>query len=78
MPTGVTYGVLSSNALYVIVTMLVVLGGYSPLHLLWLFPVAYAAGFLILVPPFKSILILLGRIYASICCIGLKRSGASS
>ena len=67
---GVTYAVLSTNALYVIATIVVVLGGYSPLHLLWSFPAAFVAGFLTLIPPFKSVLVPLGKVYVTICCVG--------
>lgn len=74
--TGITYAVLSSNALYVVVTLMVMMRGYSFLHLLWLFPLAFVAGFLVLVPPFKWILVPLGRVYASVWCIGLSRTSA--
>ena len=71
---GTTYTVLSTNALYVLATIGVVLGGYSPLHLLWLFPIAFFAGFLSMAPPFNGVLVPLGKAYATVCCIGVKKT----
>jgi len=42
----------------------------SPLHLLWLFPISFAAGFLSLEFPF-SLLSIPGSLFGRLCCIGL-------
>jgi len=44
--------------------------GFSPFHLLWMFPVSFVLGMLSFVFPF-SLLSVLGRTFGTICCIGL-------
>jgi hypothetical protein len=65
---SITYAVLASNALYLLA---VVAFGYSPLNLIWLFSLAFVAGFLVLLPPFSWLLITLGKAYSPLSCIGL-------
>lgn len=68
---SVTYGVICSNVFYFSVTLGVLIIGYSPFHLLWLFPLSFVLGFLTLVSPFSAVLIPLARIYSTLCSLGL-------
>ena len=68
---AVTHVVLSSNAMYVIATVTVVVFDLSPLHLLWLFPVAFVVGLMSLLPPFSWAIVPLGKIYGTVCCVGV-------
>ena len=68
---SVTYAVMCSNLFYCLAILGTLIIGYSPFHLLWIFPLAFLLGFLTLAFPFSEVLIPLARLYGQICCLGL-------
>ena len=66
-PTKMT---INMTMLFTIWVLAVPLFGFSPFHLLWLFPLSYILGMLSLAFPF-SLLSIPGYMYATLCCLGL-------
>jgi hypothetical protein len=56
--------------LFVAQAIAVAVFGPSPLHFLWMIPVAFILGFMSIAFPF-SLISPLGRLYGNLCCIGL-------
>jgi hypothetical protein len=50
--------------------------GFSPFHLLWMFPISFILGMLSFAFPF-SLLSVPGRTFGTICCIGLTERQSS-
>jgi len=69
---GITYGVIFSNLCYLLAMVAILVGDYSPFHLLWLFPASWAAGFFTLIPPFSYLANFLARLYGHIVSVGLR------
>jgi len=66
-PTRMTVNI---TMLFTLSVLAVPLFGFSPFHLLWIFPASWVFGMLSLTFPF-SLLSIPGELYASICCTGL-------
>jgi len=56
--------------LFAVQAAVVAIFGLSPLHFLWMIPLAFILGAMSLLFPF-SLLSILGNVYARLCCIGL-------
>ena len=67
---GVT--IQSTNIAMLFVAQAIAVGvfGLSPLHFLWMIPVAFILGSMSIAFPF-SLISSLGRLYGNLCCIGL-------
>lgn len=69
---GVQQATVNQTMLVLASVVAVPLLGFSPFHLLWLFPVTFIVGMLSLVFPF-SLVSLFGRPFGQMCCVGLDR-----
>lgn len=69
---GITQMSFNQAMLFTVSIATIPLAGWSPFHLLWMFPVAWAVGGpLSLILPVISIP---GRLFRAICCIGVAHS----
>jgi hypothetical protein len=69
---GVTMQTVNQATLFAVQAAVVAILGLNPLHFLWMIPPAFILGAMSLVFPF-SLLSILGRVYAGLCCTGLDR-----
>ena len=67
---GVTIQSTNMAMLFVAQAIAVAVFGLSPLHFLWMIPVAFILGSMSIAFPF-SLISSLGRLYGNLCCIGL-------
>jgi hypothetical protein len=65
---GTEYATLTSLAIFTLATVAVPLFGWSPFHLLWIFPASFVIGILSMLPPFR-LLWSLGKAYGFLCCL---------
>src|SRR2546426_2951094 len=71
---GVTYATIFSNLWWLVSLVVVLLTGYSRLHLVWLYLVGFVAGmFFTMVFPLNLVGLPLAKLYGAICCIGLNQ-----
>ena len=73
---GVSQQTVNQTMMFVLSLIIVPILGFSPFHLLWMFPVSFVLGMLSLVFPF-SLLSVPGRTFGTICCIGVTQRQAT-
>ncbi len=67
---GVSQQTVNQTMMFALSLIIIPIFGFSPFHLLWMFPVSFVLGMLSFVFPF-SLLSVPGRTFGAICCIGL-------
>ena len=72
---GVSQQTVNQTMLFAVSLLVVAIFSFSSFHLLWMFPAGFILGALSLAFPF-SVLSIPGRIFGTICCIGLTRKGS--
>jgi hypothetical protein len=73
---GVSQLTVNQTMMFAISLIIVPIFGFSPFHLLWMFPVSLILGMLSLFFPF-SLLSGPGKTFGTICCIGLTQRQAT-
>ena len=69
---GVSQQTVNQTMMFTLSLIIVLIFGFSPFHLLWMFPVGFVLGTLSLAFPL-SLLSVPGRTFGAFCCIGLTR-----
>jgi len=69
---GVTMQTVNTAMVFAVQAVVVGVLELSALHFLWMIPLAFILGSISLIFPF-SLLSILGKVYAGLCCIGLDR-----